>query len=87
MPCKKKVHIIMFPEALRKTTSGISSREYSKWGYNGRESPTIPCHLIFFPGTAYTFWNLLKNDLFSGITASFFREVCCIYVLYILTSF
>lgn len=87
MPCKKKVHIIMFSEALRKTTSGISSWEYSKWGYNGRESPTIPFHLIFFPGTAYTFWNLLKNDLFSGITATLSIEVCCIYVLYILTSF
>lgn len=38
-----------------------SNWEHSKWGYKGREKPTMPFHVIFFPGRAYAFWTLLKN--------------------------
>lgn len=55
----------MFSEALNKTTPGISSQEYSKWGYDRRENPTVPFHHFFLPpGRDYTFRSLLKNCVF-----------------------
>ena len=75
----------MFSETLSKTTLGISSQKYSKWGYDGRKNPTVPVHLSAYspPPPVELTLSVYYRTVFSGTSAKLSLEKFVAFMFYV----